>query len=101
MDHDDLYDKTPGTYKTKDPKVIYKISEYMSSTTDRPFEYHKNHSDVVVVLSGQELLSTTWRELKSQTISYDEEKGTFKGLQELSTVPETAGSTRAFFLTAL
>ena len=71
MDHDELYDKAPGKYPTRDPKVTYTISEYMSGTADKPFEYHLEHTDVMVVLSGQELLSTTWRELKNQSESYD------------------------------
>ena len=76
MDHDDLYDMAPGSYKTKDPKVTYRITEYLTSSADRPFEYHKDHSDVIIVLSGQELLSTSWRELKNQSISYDEKTDT-------------------------
>ena len=71
LDHDELYDKAPGSYKTRDPKVTYTISEYMTSAADKPFAYHLNSTDVIVVLSGQELLSTSWRELKNQSTSYD------------------------------
>ena len=71
MDHDELYDKAPGRYSTRDPKVTYTIYEYMTSATDKPFEYHREHSDVMIVLSGQELMSTSWRELKNQSQAFD------------------------------
>ena len=71
MDHDELYDKAPGKYSTRDPKVTYTIYEYMASATDKPFEYHREHSDVMIVLSGQELMSTSWRELKNQSQAFD------------------------------
>ena len=71
MDHDELYDKAPGKYTTRDSKVTYTISEYMTSTADKPFEFHKDHSDVMIILSGQELMSTSWRELKSQSQAFD------------------------------
>ncbi len=71
LDHDELYDKAPGKYSTRDPKVTYTISEYMTGSADKPFEYHLEHTDVMVVLSGQELMSTSWRELKNQSESFD------------------------------
>lgn len=71
MDHDELYDKAPGKYSTRDPKVTYTIYEYMTSPADKPFEYHREHSDVMIVLSGQELMSTSWRELKNQSQAFD------------------------------
>jgi len=71
MDHDELYDKAPGKYSTRDPKVTYTIYEYMTSAADKPFEYHREHSDVMIVLSGQELMSTSWRELKNQSQAFD------------------------------
>ena len=71
MDHDELYDKAPGKYSTRDPKVTYTIYEYLTSAADKPFEYHREHSDVMIVLSGQELMSTSWRELKNQSQAFD------------------------------
>ena len=71
LDHDELYDKAPGKYSTRDSKVSYTISEYMTGTADKPFEYHKDHTDVMIVLSGQELMSTSWRELKNQSQAFD------------------------------
>jgi len=71
MDHDELYDKAPGKYSTRDPKVTYTIYEYMTSAAYKPFEYHLEHSDVMIVLSGQELMSTSWRELKNQSQAFD------------------------------
>ena len=71
MDHDELYDKAPGRYSTRDPKVTYTIYEYMTSDADKPFEFHRDHSDVMIVLSGQELMSTSWRELKNQSQAFD------------------------------
>ena len=98
MDHDDLYDMAPGSYKTKDPKVTYKIFEYMTSSADRPFEYHKDHSDLMVVLSGQELLSTSWRELKNQSISYDQKTDAgFFNAEPISVLQASQGRFAIFF----
>ncbi len=98
MDHDDLYDMAPGSYKTKDPKVTYKILEYMTSSSDRPFEYHKDHSDLMIVLSGQELQSTSWRELKNQSISYDEKTDTgYFNAEPISVLQAAQGRFAIFF----
>ena len=98
MDHDDLYEMAPGSYKTKDPKVSYKILEYMTSSADRPFEYHKDHSDLMVVLKGQELMSTSWRELKAQSVSYDEEKDVgFFSAEPISVLQAAQGRFAIFF----
>lgn len=72
MDHDDLYEMECGSYKSKDSKVSYTISEYVTSSAGRPFEYRKDLTEVHIVLKGQELMSTSWRELKSQSDSYSE-----------------------------
>lgn len=72
MDHDDVYDKECGTYGTYDDKVSYTVSEYRTSVGGRQFEFHKGHSCVQIVLKGQELMSTTWRELKSQCDNFNE-----------------------------
>ena len=98
MDHDDLYELPCGTYKTKDDKVSYTISEYMTSASDRPFEYHTNSSILMVVLKGQELLSTSWREMKKESISYDKAKGTgfFQG-EPISVLQATQGRFAVFF----
>ncbi|MBO4393304.1 MAG: YhcH/YjgK/YiaL family protein [Spirochaetales bacterium] len=98
MDHDDLYDMAPGSYKTKDSKVTYKILEYMTSAADRPFEYHKDHSDLMVVLSGQELMSTSWRELKNQSISYDQKTDTgYFNAEPISVLQASQGRFAIFF----
>ena len=98
MDHDDLYEKAPGSYKTKDPKVTYKILEYMTSDAERPFEYHKEHSDLMVLLKGQELMSTSWRELKTQSLSYDEKLDTgFFNAEPISVLQATQGRFAIFF----
>ena len=98
MDHDDLYDMAPGSYKTKDPKVTYKILEYMTSAADCPFEYHKDHSDLMVVLSGQELMSTSWRELKKQSISYDQKTDTgYFNAEPISVLQASQGRFAIFF----
>ena len=39
LDHDELYDKAPGKYSTRDPKVTYTISEYMTGSADKPFGF--------------------------------------------------------------
>lgn len=71
MDHDDLYEKECGSYTTKDPDVTYTISQYMTTSGGKQFEFHKDHTDVQIVLKGQELMSTTWRELKNQCETFD------------------------------
>ncbi|MFC2821559.1 MAG: YhcH/YjgK/YiaL family protein [Sphaerochaeta sp.] len=98
MDHDDLYEMSCGRYRTPDSKVTYTISEYMTSTSDKPFEYHKSHSDVMIVLSGQEMLSTSWRELKSQSESYDAKADTgFFQAEPISAFQATQGRFAVFF----
>ena len=72
MDHDDVYDKEPGSYTTRDSKVTYEVKSYITSEADKPFEFHKLHTDVHIVLSGQELLSTSWRELQRNCTAFDE-----------------------------
>ena len=98
MDHDDLYELPCGVYKTKDEKVSYTISEYMTSAYDRPFEYHTDSSILMIVLKGQELLSTSWREMKKESLSYDKTKGTgfFQG-EPISVLQATQGRFAIFF----
>ncbi len=98
MDHDELYDKPCGSYSTKDPNITYKISEYMTSAADRPFEFHKDHSDVMIILSGQELMSTSWRELKKQCESFDETKDVgFFQAEPISVLQAAQGRFAIFF----
>lgn len=98
LDHDELYDKPAGSYTTRDPKVTYKILEYMTSAADKPFEFHKDHSDVMVVLSGQELMSTSWRELKKQCETFDEKKDVgFFQAEPISVLQAAQGRFAIFF----
>ena len=98
MDHDDLYEMPCGTYRTKDNKVSYTISEYMTSTSDRPFEYHTDCCILSVVLKGQELLSTSWREMKKESLSFDREKGLgFVQGEPISVLQATQGRFAVFF----
>ena len=98
MDHDDLYSLPCGTYKTKDEKVSYTITEYMTSAADRPFEYHTNCSILMIVLKGQELLSTSWREMKKESLSFDREKGLgFVQGEPISVLQATQGRFVVFF----
>ena len=98
MDHDELYDKAPGRYSTRDPKVTYTIYEYMTSAADKPFEYHREHSDVMIVLSGQELMSTSWRELKNQSQAFDAKADVGFFQAEPVTVLQAAQGRFAIFL---
>ncbi len=98
LDHDELYDKPAGSYTTRDPKVTYKIIEYMTSSADKPFEFHKDHSDVMVVLSGQELMSTSWRELKKQCETFDSKKDVgFFQAEPISVLQAAQGRFAIFF----
>ena len=98
MDHDDLYEMPCGTYRTKDSKVSYTISEYMTAASDRPFEYHTNCCMLFVVLKGQELLSTSWREMKKESLSFDKATGVgfFQG-EPISVLQATQGRFAVFF----
>ena len=64
----------------------------MTSASDRPFEYHTNCSIVSVVLKGQELLSTSWREMKKESLSFDKNTGIgfFQG-EPISVIQATQG----------
>ena len=98
MDHDDLYELPCGTYKTKDEKVSYTVSEYLTSASDRPFEYHTDCSILMIVLKGQELLSTSWREMKKESLSFDKEKGLgFVQGEPISVLQATQGRFAIFF----
>lgn len=76
MDHDNVYELEKGKYTTPDPKVTYEVCEYTTNASDKPFEFHKNTSIVEIVLSGRELMSTTWRELKDQASAFDKKTDT-------------------------
>lgn len=71
MDHDEIYDKGVGKYKTYDPDVTYEVREITTTNAETPFCVHKNTTVVSIVLSGHELASTTWRELKDQVPVFD------------------------------
>ncbi len=76
LDHDDVYDKAPGVYKTPDPSVSYAISEYMSDRVPL-YEVHKDTTIIYIVLSGNEIISSTWREYAGTPEMYDEETDTY------------------------
>ncbi|MCR4677040.1 MAG: YhcH/YjgK/YiaL family protein [Sphaerochaetaceae bacterium] len=76
MDHDDVYDREKGKYTTPDPDVTYEITTYTPSSAAQPFVFHKHHTMVEIVLSGAELMSTTWRELKDEALAYDKKTDT-------------------------
>lgn len=98
MDHDDVYDKECGTYSTYDDKVSYVVSEYKTSVGGRQFEFHKDHSCVQIVLKGQELMSTTWRELKSQCENFNATSDIgFTDAEPISVLQATQGRFAVFF----
>lgn len=76
MDHDDIYNRGRGTYSTPDSNVSYEVVRYMTTTADKQFEFHKKTSIVEIVLEGNELASTTWRELQDQAQTFDEKSDT-------------------------
>ena len=73
MDHDEVYDLKPGHYTTPDKDVSYDVIEYNTSISEKPFVFHKRHSIVEIVLSGKELISTSWRELASSAEGYNKD----------------------------
>ncbi len=97
MDHDDVYDKEPGTYTTYDSKVSYTVMEYKTSLS-RQFEFHKAHTSVQIVLKGQELMSTTWRELKQQCNTFNAAADVgFLDAEPISVLQATQGRFAIFF----
>ena len=97
MDHDDVYDKEPGTYSTYDKKVSYTVMEYRTSQS-RQFEFHKDHTSVQIVLKGQELMSTTWRELKRQCENFNSTSDVgFLDAEPISVLQATQGRFAVFF----
>lgn len=97
MDHDDVYDKEPGTYSTYDKKVSYTVMEYRTSQS-RQFEFHKDHTSVQIVLKGQELMSTTWRELKRQCENFNSTSDVgFLDAEPISVLQATQGRFSVFF----
>ena len=98
MDHDDVYDLPCGKYTTPDPNVTYEISEYTAAAVDRPYEFHKNHTTVEIDLGGNELVSSSWRELKDQAQAFDSKKdvGFFTG-EPLSVFQAAQGRFLVFF----
>ncbi|MCR5760570.1 MAG: YhcH/YjgK/YiaL family protein [Sphaerochaetaceae bacterium] len=98
MDHDDVYDREKGSYTTPDPDVTYEITTYTPSSSDKPFVFHKKHTTVEIVLSGTELLSTTWRELKNEALAYDSktDTGVFTA-EPISVFQGTQGRFAIFF----
>lgn len=97
MDHDNVYELAPGKYKTPNENVSYEICEYTSSASDKPFEFHKNTTVVEIVLSGCELMSTTWRELKDQASAFDKKTDTGVFPSEPVTVLQAAQGRFAVF----
>lgn len=97
MDHDDVYEKEPGTYSTYDKKVSYTVMEYRTSQS-RQFEFHKDHTSVQIVLKGQELMSTTWRELKRQCENFNSTSDVgFLDAEPISVLQATQGRFAVFF----
>lgn len=97
MDHDDVYDKAPGNYTTYDDKVSYTVAEYKTSQTHQ-FEFHKDHTSVQIVLKGQELMSTTWRELKRQCETFNASSDVgFLDAEPISVLQATQGRFAVFF----
>lgn len=76
MDHDNVYDLSKGHYTTPDPNVSYDVIEYTTTDSDQRFMFHKKRTVVEIVLNGNELFSTTWRELCSQAEIYNKETDT-------------------------
>jgi len=98
MDHDNVYDKECGTYSTYDGNVSYVVSEYRTSSGGKQFEFHKNHSYVQIVLCGQELMSTTWRELKGQCDHFNASSDVgFTDAEPISVLQATQGRFAVFF----
>lgn len=96
MDHDEIYDKAPGKYSTFDPHVTYRVMEVTPTTADVPFVFHKKQTVVSIVLSGAELASTTWRELKNQA-SYDSRTDTgFFQAEPISVLHQAQGRFAVF-----
>lgn len=97
MDHDNIYDIGCGKYKTPDENVTYEVSEYLTAESDKPFVFHKKTTVVEIVLSGSELMSTTWRELKDGAPAFDKKTDTGIFAAEPITVLQAAQGRFAVF----
>ena len=98
MDHDEIYDKPRGRYTTYDKDVTYEVQEGFTCDAASPFTVHKHQSVVCIVLSGHELESTTWRELKDEASAYDSKTDTSMFVAEpLSAIQGAQGRFTLFF----
>lgn len=99
MDKGDVYDMEPGAYQTKDPRVRYLISSYETDAKDHPYEIHRRTTDVVIMLSGEELMSVSWREaVKEADTPYNKEEDVQYTTGEPITVWHAAQGRFAIFL---
>ena len=92
MDHDNVYDAAPGHYTTPDPNLEYEVLVYKTQPGNGQFEFHKHHTYVEIVLEGNELMSTTWRELKDTAQVYSSSNDTgFFNSEPLSVLRASQG----------
>ena len=84
---------------SKDPRVRYLISSYETDAKDHPYEIHRRTTDVVIMLSGEELMSVSWREaVKEADTPYNKEEDVQYTTGEPITVWHAAQGRFAIFL---
>ncbi len=97
MDHDDIYSLSPGVYNTPNPRVSYAVSETSTTASDQPFRFHRKRTVVEIVLSGEELVSTSWRELCEKDGRYSKDTDTgFLNAEPVSAFRASQGRFFAF-----
>jgi|GEM_PF-1288329 YhcH/YjgK/YiaL family protein len=72
MDKGDVYDKPVGFYHTNVKEVTYTIVSSSPCTDKKKYLVRKKTTDIMIVLEGEELTATTWREAVKEGTPYDE-----------------------------
>lgn len=74
LSSEDLNSKPCGSYTTEDPNCRYNICEYQTSEDSKDFEIHKNEADIQIMLSGEEIMTSSARSLSYNASPYDKDK---------------------------
>ena len=74
LSSEDLSEKPCGSYTTEDPNCRYNICEYQTTEDSKEFEIHKNEADIQIMLTGEEIMTSSARNLSINASPYDKDK---------------------------
>lgn len=74
LSNENLLEKQPGSYTTKDSNCRYNICQYNTVEGEKDFEIHKNEADVQIMLEGEEYMTAPERSISEKASPYDAEK---------------------------